>query len=131
MSKLVLLIGLLSVFPLSAQQACDQSKLNKVEFMQCLDHQLEQTRRELTTWENNHLFKLEEQAASTGRQDGLKMFNKARQSFSTYIEQDCRWQFIGQLPDSATASASYKQCQLYHLKQRIELLKQVSTQNHS
>ncbi|MBU0911861.1 MAG: hypothetical protein KKF22_04935 [Gammaproteobacteria bacterium] len=127
MIKLLLLMGLLSVFPLSAQQACDQSTLNNVEFMQCLDQQLVQAKRELTSWENNHLFKLEEQAASSGRQDGLKLFNKARQSFSTYTEQDCRWQFIGQLPDNNAASASYKQCQLYHFKQRIELLKQVHT----
>jgi uncharacterized protein YecT (DUF1311 family) len=127
MIKLLLLMGLISVFPLSAQQPCDQSTLNKVDYMQCLDQQLEQTRRELTTSENNHLFKLEEQAASSGRQDGLKLFNKARQSFSTYTEQDCRWQFIGQLPDNNAASASYKQCQLYHFKQRIELLKQVHT----
>ena len=73
MMKLLLSIALVSAFPLYAQQACDQSTLNKVDYMQCLDQQLEQTRRELTTWENNHLFKLEEQAASSGRQDGLKL----------------------------------------------------------
>lgn len=127
MIKRLLLLGLISVFSVSAQQVCEQSTLNKVDFMQCLDQQLEQVRRELTTWENNHLFKLEEQANSTGRQDGLKLFNKARQSFTLYTEQDCRWQFIGQLPDNTAASALYKQCQLFHLKQRIELLKQVHT----
>lgn len=125
MIKLLLSIALLSVFPLCAQQLCDQNTQTKVEYMQCLDQQLEQSRRELTSWENNHLFKLEEQATSTGRQDGLKLFNKARQSFTLYSEQDCRWQFIGQLPDSTKASVFYKQCQLYHLNQRIELLKQV------
>jgi hypothetical protein len=125
MMKLPLLVLFFSVFPLSAQQACDPGSLNKVDYMQCLDQQLEQTRRELTTWENNHLFKLEEQAASSGRQDGLKLFNKARQTFTLYTEQDCRWQFIGLLPDNNAASATYKQCQLFHIKQRIELLKQV------
>lgn len=127
MMKLLLSMVLFSAFPLYAQQACDQSTLNKVDYMQCLDQQLEQTRRELTTWENNHLFKLEAQSTSTGRQDGLKLFNKARQTFTLYTEQDCRWQFIGQLPDNNAATASYKQCQLYHLKQRIEFLKQVHT----
>ena len=127
MIKVLLLVTVVCVFPLSAQQNCDASKLNKVDYMQCLDQQLEQSRRELTTWENNHLFKLEAQATSTGRKDGLKLFNKSRQSFALYIEQDCRWQFIGQLPDSNAASASYKQCQLYHLNQRIELLKHVDT----
>ena len=73
------------------------------------------------------MFKLEEQAASSGRQDGLKLFNKARQTFTLYTEQDCRWQFIGQLPDNNAATASYKQCQLYHLKQRIEFLKHVNS----
>lgn len=127
MTKLLLLISALAIFQLHAQQACDQATLNKVDYMQCLDQQLEQTKRELTTWENNHLFKLEEQANSSGRQDGLKLFNKARQSFTLYTEQDCRWQFISKLPDNNAASALYKQCQLYHLKQRIELLKQVQT----
>lgn len=127
MIKLSLLITFIATFPLWAQQSCDSATLNKVEYMQCLDQQLEQSRRELTTWENNHLFKLEEQASSTGRQDGLKLFNKSRQTFALYTEQDCRWQFIGQLPDSKTAGAYYKQCQLYHIKQRIDLLKQVHT----
>jgi uncharacterized protein YecT (DUF1311 family) len=125
--KKLLLVALILGCPLHAQQNCDQTKLNKVDYMQCLDQQLEHSRRELTTWENNHLFKLEEQANSTGRKDGLKLFNKARQSFALYSEQDCRWQFIGQLPDSNAASAFYKQCQLHHLKQRIELLKLVHT----
>lgn len=128
MIKPLLLLTFISIFPLSAQQSCDPQKQNKVDYMQCLDQQVEQTRRELTTWENNHLFKLEQQASSTGRKDGLKLFNKARQSFELYTEQDCRWQFIGQLPDNKAASASYKQCQLYHLKQRIELLKQIDTE---
>ncbi len=128
MIKPLLFLTFISIFPLSAQQSCDPQKQNKVDYMQCLDQQLEQTRRELTTWENNHLFKLEQQASSTGRKDGLKLFNKARQSFELYTEQDCRWQFIGQLPDNKAASASYKQCQLYHLKQRIELLKQIHTE---
>ncbi|WP_233078259.1 hypothetical protein [Rheinheimera soli] len=127
MIKLMLLAITFSAFSLAATEACDQKTLSKVEYMQCLDQQLEQSRRELTTWENNHLFKLEEQANSTGRQDGLKLFNKSRQTFALYTEQDCRWQFIGQLPDSKTAGAYYKQCQLYHIKQRIELLKQVHT----
>ncbi|MBU1619329.1 MAG: DUF1311 domain-containing protein [Gammaproteobacteria bacterium] len=127
MIKLLLLFSTFSAFSLSATETCDQKTVSKVEYMQCLDQQLEQSKRELTTWENNHLFKLEEQASSTGRQDGLKLFNKARQTFALYTEQDCRWQFILQLPDNKTASAVYKECQLYHFKQRIELLKQVHT----
>lgn len=128
MNKLLALMGLLCAFQLTAQQACDQTKLNKTDYMQCLDQQLEQSRRELTSWENNHQFLLEEQANSTGRKDGLKMFNKARQSFNTYVEQDCRWQFIGQLPDTDAAGVLYKKCQLLHLKQRIEFLKQIRTE---
>lgn len=125
--KLQLLTALIFALPLSAQQNCDKASLSNVGYMQCLDQQLEFSKRELTSWENNHLFKLEELASSSGRQDGLKSFNKARQTFTLYTEQDCRWQFIAQLPDKNAASASYKQCQLYHLKQRIELLKQVQT----
>ncbi|MCA1928742.1 hypothetical protein [Rheinheimera sp.] len=128
MNKLLALMGLLCAFQLTAQQACDQTKLNKTDYMQCLDQKLEQSRRELTSWENNHQFLLEEQANSTGRKDGLKMFNKARQSFNTYVEQDCRWQFIGQLPDTDAAGVLYKECQLLHLKQRVEFLKQIRTE---
>ncbi len=128
MNKPLVLIALISIFPLSAQQLCDHTKSDKTGYMQCLDQQLEQNRRDLTSWENNHLFRLEAQANSTGRKDGLKLFNKARQSFSTYAEQDCRWQFIGQLPDSDAASVLYKECQLFHLKQRIEFLKQIRTE---
>ena len=127
MIKLVLLITAASVFSLQAQSDCEQHKTDKVSYMQCLDLSLQQNQRELTTWENTHLFKLEQQASSTGRQDGLKLFNKSRQTFALYTEQDCRWQFIAQLPDNHSASVAYKHCQLYHLKQRIDLLKQVQT----
>lgn len=125
MIKFLLFTLLIAAFAPCAQQHCDQAALNKTDYMQCLDQQLNEAGRELTTWENNHLFKLEEQASSTGRQDGLRLFNKARQTFNLYIEQDCRWQFVGQLPNSKNASVTYKLCQLYHIKQRIELLKQV------
>lgn len=125
MNKLLLSIGLVSLFPLHATAACERGKPSHTEYMQCLDQQLVQIKRELTSWENNHLFQLEEQAASTGRKDGLKLFNKARQSFELYTEQDCRWQFISKLPNDDAAGASYKECQLFHFKQRIELLKQV------
>ncbi len=125
MNKLLLCIGLVSLVPLQTSAACQRGIPSHTDYMQCLDQQLTQTKRELTSWENNHLFQLEEQASSTGRKDGLKLFNKARQSFELYTEQDCRWQFIRQLPNDDAAGASYKECQLSHLKQRIELLKQV------
>lgn len=127
MKKLASFITLLMVFSLQAKQPCQQTTENKAELLQCLDQQLDLMKRELTVWENNHLFKLEEQKTSTGRQDGLKLFNKSRQSFSLYMEQDCKWQYIAQLPDTHKANRLYKECQLIHLAQRIDLLKQVPT----
>ena len=124
--KAMLVLLLFIVFNLSAATNCNQSTSSHVEYMQCLDQQLDDKKRELTSWENNHLFKLEEQASTTGRQDVLKLFNKSRQTFSLYTEQDCRWQFLSLLPDSQAASMLFKQCQLRHLNQRIELLKQIN-----
>ncbi len=123
MIKVWLTVSFVIALPLQAMSHCDEATLNHVDYMQCLDQQLLMAKQELTSWENNHLFKLEEQKKSTGRQDGLRLFNKARQSFELYSEHDCRWQFVGQLPDGKIASAHYKECKLYHLKQRIELLK--------
>lgn len=127
MKKIVLLLSLLCCQAM-ATEICDQTKLKKIEFMQCLDQQIHLKTSELTLWENNHLFKLEEKASVTGQKDSLRLFNKSRQSFSLYTEQDCRWQLLSLMPDSQTANASYKKCQLLHLSQRIELLKQINTE---
>lgn len=127
MIKFLFILIAANVPVLYADTECEKKTLSQVNYMRCLDQQLEQNKRDLTTWENNHLFILETQVSTTGRQDGLKMFNKSRETFALYTEQDCGWQFIVQLPDNKKASTAYKECQLYHLKQRIDLLKHIAT----
>ncbi|WP_337881469.1 lysozyme inhibitor LprI family protein [Rheinheimera sp.] len=117
------LVLTLSVFACHLSANCDENQQDKKAQLRCLEQQLQQTQRELSTWENNLQFKLEQHVKTTGRQDALNGFNKSRQSFQSYQEQDCRWQFQLRLPESQAAAIAYKSCQLRHIQQRIDQLK--------
>ena len=121
------MISLVLILPLLAFKVvanCDEGQSTPKARLSCLDQQLEQSQRELTSWENNLQFKLEQHVKTTGRKDSLQGFTKSRQLFQNFQEQDCRWQYQLRLPESQQAAIAYKTCQLRHVQQRIDQLKQ-------
>lgn len=104
---------------------CDEAKLTAKKYSQCLDVVKERTEKELETWVNNQMFVLEELAKSTGRKSAYVMFQRSQKNFITYRENNCKWQFLVELP-SSVAAPSYKKCFIMTSKDRINELSRIS-----
>jgi len=112
-----------TIKPLQAK--CDPNKLNNIKYSQCLDILKIRVDRELETWINNQLFILEDIANTTGRKSALNMFKRAQKNFITYRDNNCKWQFLAQLPSNVSAPA-YKKCYILTSKDRIKELSRVA-----
>jgi len=121
-------LSTLLLIAMPALADCNTDSMDSKRFFACLEQQLDDAQRELTSWENSIQFKLEEHQKTTGRTDALLNYQKTRQSYQTYIEQDCRWQFQVKLPDQKAAATAFKRCQTDHYQKRIELLKKADAQ---
>lgn len=122
MKSFIFLCILLSSFQLAAETTCDRKSQQQIDYSRCLDAQLEQAERELQTWENNHLFKLQEMAEKTGRDDPLKVFKRSRSNFKQFRTDHCRWQYLALIPDSQAGASVYKECTIEQIKFQTELL---------
>lgn len=122
---------LFSSFQISAETMepllakCDQNKLSKIKYSQCLDIAKIKVDRELETWVNNQLFILEDIANTTGRKSAFNMFKRAQKNFITYRDSNCKWQFLAQLPSNISAPA-YKKCYILTSKDRIKELSRIA-----
>ncbi len=116
---------LLFTFSLSATEICEEKKQFRIEYSRCLDQLIENKQRDLLTWENNHLIKLQEIAESTGRKDPLAVFKRSRQTYKQYSTDHCRWQYLALVPDSNAGASAYKKCMIDQLDQQIELLSKI------
>ena len=125
--KFIWLILALSFSAVSvAQDAdCKSKRQFSIEYSRCLDQQLDMLKRELVTWENNHILQLEDIASKSGRNDPLQVFKKSRQAFKTFSTEHCRWQYLAVVPDSQAGATLYKECQLELYKSQIELLSKI------
>lgn len=118
---------LFSSFQLSAKTIepllakCDVNKLSKIKYSQCLDIVKIQIDRELETWVNNQLFILEDIANTTGRKSAFNMFKRAQKNFITYRDNNCKWQFLVELPSNVSAP-TYKKCYILTSRDRINEL---------
>ncbi len=105
---------------------CAQSRESSVEYLRCLDRKLSALNNEITLWNNNKIFALEAKAKDTGRKDVLHLFKKAQKSFTKYRENNCRWQYLEQIPDTTAGAISYKECLVEMSRIRVQQLKKVS-----
>ncbi len=104
---------------------CGAAKLSEIKYSQCLDVVKNKVDSELTTWVNNQTFVLEENVKATGRKSSYYMFKRSQQNFITYRENNCKWQYLIELPSSTSATA-YKICYIIMSKDRIKELTRVS-----
>jgi uncharacterized protein YecT (DUF1311 family) len=93
----------------------------------CLDKVINQVDRELQIWVNLHQFNLEEKSQVNGRYSALKMFKRSQNSFITYRENTCRWQYLNISPDLG-ADVAYKSCYVTLSKNRVSLLTNINTE---
>jgi uncharacterized protein YecT (DUF1311 family) len=100
---------------------CEQKEQSHIVLSQCLDRKIDAIDRELETWVNNQIFVLEEFALTTGRRSSLEMFRRSQRNFTTYRENNCRWQYLYISP-SIDAATTYKKCYLLLSKSRINEL---------
>ncbi|XPF94629.1 lysozyme inhibitor LprI family protein [Colwellia sp. RE-S-Sl-9] len=104
---------------------CTSKKEDKIKYSQCLDTVKIKIDRELETWVNNQLFILEEIARTTGRKSAYDMFKRSQKNFVTFRDNNCKWQFLAQLPSNASAP-TYKECYILTSKDRIKELSRLA-----
>lgn len=104
---------------------CKLSNTEQKKYSQCLDLVKIKTDRELETWVNNQTFTLEEVANTTGRRAAYELFKRSQKNFVTYRENNCKWQFLSQLPSNDSAN-TYKECYILTSKDRIKELSRIS-----
>jgi len=100
---------------------CEKAEESPEQLSRCLDGVQIVLDRELQTWINNHTFNLEEKTLSTGRYAALKMFKRAQNDFTTFRDNNCRWQYLTISPEKG-ASLAYKKCFIRVTKARIKEL---------
>ena len=94
-----------------------------VKQMQCLDQAIIKEHRIRESW----LTKLEKQVEvkqnNTGNTQLFLSFQRGKNSFATYISDNCQWRYLNELPNSSKAALEYKRCELFITKQQINVLK--------
>jgi hypothetical protein len=108
-----------------AASVCSDKRQFQIEYSRCLDHELDKMQRELTTWENSHLFRLGDLEKTTGRGDPLRTFKRSRQHLNKFMEDHCRWQYLALIPDSQAGSAVYKECMIEQLSIQVKTLQTI------
>lgn len=125
MKIVIYVLAILSSFQLLAATNCSKKDQSQLEYSRCLDAELEQAERELTTWENGHSIHLQEMAQKTGRDDPLKVFTRSRTYFKQFRTDHCRWQYLALIPDSQAGASVYKECMIQQLKIQSDLLSKI------
>lgn len=97
-------------------------KQDEKKYLRCLDAADNQFEREMTSWENSIIFKLEEASESSGRKDAIAGFKKSIKYFQNFKKINCQWQYLAFLPDVMMASARLKECEVGMSKDRISKL---------
>jgi len=124
-ATLTSLVFSINTYAAKKMHSCAQDEQSRIAHSQCLDRQIDAIDRELKTWINNQTFVLEELAQTTGRHSSLEMFRRSQRNFTTYRENNCRWQYLYALPNIDAAPA-YKKCYILLTRNRIEELSQIN-----
>ncbi len=125
MNKWCLCLIFMLAFGSEAASHCAEKRQLHIEYSRCLDQELEKLQREVSSWENSHLFRLEELEKNTGRGEPLKVFKRSRKQFQLFSTDHCRWQYLALIPDSQAGTGVYKECMLEQLKIQVTVLQQL------
>lgn len=101
-------------------------KQDEKSYLRCLDAADNQFAREISTWENSIIFKLEEASEANGRGEAIAGFKKSIKQFQHFRKVNCQWQYLAFLPDVMMASARLKECEVDMSKDRISKLMKMS-----
>lgn len=125
MNKYTLIFTII-VFTFSLPAKANETPCTKgsaVKQLQCLDHAINNQKRTRQTW----LTKIEKQVEikqnNTGNTQLFLSFQRSKNSFDSYISDNCQWRYLNELPDTQQAAIKYKRCELAVLKQQIDILK--------
>jgi uncharacterized protein YecT (DUF1311 family) len=126
LTSLLISNSLLTTFAMAEKNINDchnstQTQSNIEKSSRCLDGVIAEIDRELQTWVNLHTFDLEEKALVNGRYSALKMFKRSQSNFSTFRENNCRWQYLAISPEIG-AGLAYKKCYILLSQSRINEL---------
>jgi hypothetical protein len=116
---------LICTFESQAASLCAEKRQLHIEYSRCLDQELEKLQREVSSWENSHLFRLEELEKNTGRGEPLRVFKRSRKLFQQFSSDHCRWQYLALIPDSQAGTGVFKECMLDQLKIQVTVLQQL------
>ena len=116
-----LLLASLNISANTDEQHCGTGKI--VTQLQCLDQAIIEHKRTRQTW----LTKLEKQVEvkqnNTGNTQLFLSFQRSKNSFDSYISDNCQWRYLNELPNSQQAALTYKRCELAVIEQQINILK--------
>lgn len=125
MKKWLFCVGMIATLDAQAASLCAEKRQLQIEYFRCLDQELEKVQREVRSWENSHLFRLEELEKNTGRGEPLRVFKRSRQEFSKFSTDHCRWQYLALIPDSQAGSGAFKECMLQQLQIQVTILQNI------
>mgnify|MGYP003384293964 CR=1 FL=1 len=103
---------------------CQQADLSMSEISTCLDKVIKDIDLELETWVNQHIFNLEDNALTTGRNSALTMFKRSQSNYVTFRKNNCQWKYLAIAPKKG-ANIAYKKCYIQLSQTRIKELSAV------
>jgi uncharacterized protein YecT (DUF1311 family) len=126
----MLVVSLYAVIPSAALatttlKQCEALNETLLQYSRCLDYVKGLVDREMQTWINNQTFILEEHALVTGRHSALTMFRRSQKNFTTFRENNCRWQYLAKSPNRS-AEPAFKKCYILVTQYRINELTTIS-----
>lgn len=102
---------------------CDNEKSTNPRYIRCLENKITEQQNTAQTWRNKIEFDLTKKQNETGNVQLLKVFKRAEQEFTKYVEDNCRWRYLNLLPDTIAATITYKRCELQLNQQHVDALK--------
>jgi len=97
---------------------CEEIKDNIIKTSRCFDTVKLAVERELQMWVNNYTLNL---GNSPENRPNLRMFKRSQNSFVTFRENSCRWQYLSS-KEKIRADIIYKRCYISLSQQRIKEL---------
>lgn len=105
---------------------CDLKRQSEVVYITCLDEQIKQTERTRKVWLNSINTKLEKKQNTSGNTQPLTLFNRSLKQYDDYVESNCRFRYLINMPSTNKAIIAFKNCQLQALAAHTESLKLIN-----
>ncbi|MEC8327404.1 MAG: hypothetical protein VX100_15160 [Pseudomonadota bacterium] len=126
MNKYTLFYTVLMLLSINALAQNDEKPCSKgkvVLQLQCLDQAIIDHKRTRQTWLTKLEKEVEIKQNNTGNTQLFLSFQRSKNSFDSYISDNCQWRYLNELPNSEQAALKYKRCELAVIDQQITILK--------